>query len=105
MTVCQSLGCLLIHRYRGQAPSHRGSVTTVRPCNAVGYAGPSVRVSYAIGALITLLLMGAVMITTYFTEAFKVTLVFGVPFLLILSAVYCGFFRKGRVKASNRALA
>jgi len=64
-----------------------------------------VRVSYAIGALITLLLMGAVMITTYFTGAFKMTLVFGVPFLLILSAVYYGFFRKGRAKASNRALA
>ena len=38
--------------------------------------------------------MGAVMITTYFTEAFKMTLVFGVPFLLILSAVYYTFFHK-----------
>lgn len=47
--------------------------------------------------------MGAVMITTYFTEAFKMTLVFGVPFLMILSAVYYGFFRKAR--ASNKALA
>ncbi len=49
--------------------------------------------------------MGAVMITTYFTDAFRMTLVFGVPFLLILSAVYYGFFRKGRAKASNKALA
>lgn len=55
--------------------------------------------------LLGLVLMGAVMITTYFTEAFKMTLVFGVPFLLILSAVYYGFFRKGRAKASNKALA
>jgi len=55
--------------------------------------------------LLGLVLMGAVMITTYFTEAFKMTLVFGVPFLLMLSAVYYGFFRKGRAKASNKALA
>jgi hypothetical protein len=34
------------------------------------------------------------MITTYFTEAFKMTLVFGVPFLLVLSVVYGIFFRK-----------
>ncbi len=121
---------------------------------AIGYAGPSVLLSYAIGALITLILMGclaemtvahfmiflthlffrryrkrhgrptlsfelrlfpystllglvlmgAVMITTYFTDAFRMTLVFGVPFLLILSAVYYGFFRKGRARASNKAL-
>jgi L-asparagine transporter-like permease len=44
--------------------------------------------------LLGLVLMGAVMITTYFTEAFKMTLVFGVPFLLILSIVYGLFFRK-----------
>ena len=55
--------------------------------------------------LLGLVLMGAVMITTYFTDAFKMTLVFGVPFLLILSAVYYGFFRKGRAKASSKALA
>jgi hypothetical protein len=36
------------------------------------------------------------MITTYFTEAFKMTLVFGVPFLLVLSIVYGVFFRKSR---------
>jgi len=46
--------------------------------------------------LLGLVLMGAVMITTFFTDAFKMTLVFGVPFLLILSAVYYVFFRKGR---------
>lgn len=44
--------------------------------------------------LLGLVLMGAVMITTYFTEAFKMTLVFGVPFLLVLSVVYGIFFRK-----------
>jgi len=44
--------------------------------------------------LLGLVLMGAVMITTYFTEAFKMTLVFGVPFLVILSAVYYTFFHK-----------
>jgi len=41
-------------------------------------------------------LMGAVMITTYFTEAFKMTLVFGVPFLVLLTVVYGVFFRKPR---------
>jgi L-asparagine transporter-like permease len=46
--------------------------------------------------LLGLVLMGAVMITTYFTEAFKMTLVFGVPFLLVLSIVYGIFFRKPR---------
>ncbi|MNQ80026.1 hypothetical protein D3C85_949900 [compost metagenome] len=44
--------------------------------------------------LLGLVLMGAVMVTTYFTEAFKMTLVFGVPFLLVLSVVYGIFFRK-----------
>ena len=74
----------------------------------VALAGNTVR-SVARGiigiALLQAVLMGAVMITTYFTEAFKMTLVFGVPFLLILSAVYYGFFRKGRAKALNKALA
>jgi L-asparagine transporter-like permease len=46
--------------------------------------------------LLGLLLMGAVMITTYFTDAFKMTLVFGVPFLVILSIVYGLFFRKAK---------
>jgi L-asparagine transporter-like permease len=49
--------------------------------------------------LLGLVLMGAVMITTYFTEAFKMTLVFGVPFLLILTAVYFACFRKNRAAA------
>jgi L-asparagine transporter-like permease len=51
--------------------------------------------------LLGLVLMGAVMITTYFTEAFKMTLVFGVPFLLILSLVYGVFFRKAKVLVSS----
>ena len=46
-----------------------------------------------------LVLMGAVMITTYFTEAFKMTLVFGVPFLAILTLAYWLFFRKSRAPA------
>ena len=49
--------------------------------------------------LLGLVLMGAVMITTYFTEAFKMTLVFGVPFLLVLSIVYGVFLRKTRAVA------
>ncbi|WP_095145110.1 MULTISPECIES: amino acid permease [unclassified Pseudomonas] len=51
--------------------------------------------------LLGLVLMGAVMITTYFTDAFKMTLVFGVPFLLILSLVYGVFFRKSRASATQ----
>jgi len=51
--------------------------------------------------LLGLVLMGAVMITTYFTEAFKMTLVFGVPFLLILSLVYGLFFRKAKVASPS----
>lgn len=43
---------------------------------------------------LSLPLVGAVMITTYFTDAFTMTLVFGVPFLLILTVVYWIFFRK-----------
>jgi hypothetical protein len=39
------------------------------------------------------------MITTFFTEAFKMTLVFGVPFLLLLTLVYYLCFRKPRVVA------
>ncbi|MNP69039.1 hypothetical protein D3C76_1650810 [compost metagenome] len=48
-----------------------------------------------------LVLMGAVMITTYFTEAFKMTLVFGVPFLLLLTVVYGVFFRKPKPVSLN----
>ena len=51
--------------------------------------------------LLGLVLMAAVMITTYFTDAFKMTLVFGVPFLLILSAVYGLFFRKPKPATAN----
>ena len=54
--------------------------------------------------LLGLVLMGAVMITTYFTDAFKMTLVFGVPFLLILSLVYALFFRKGKAGATLGAV-
>lgn len=46
--------------------------------------------------LLGLVLMGAVMITTFFTEAFRMTLVFGVPFLLLLTLVYWLFLRKPR---------
>lgn len=50
--------------------------------------------------LLGLILMGAVMITTFFTDAFKMTLVFGVPFLLLLSLVYWLFFRRPRSTAA-----
>ncbi len=85
-------------------------MTTVRQCNPNNKGAHHVTMPDNGFAEITprelgLVLMGAVMITTYFTEAFKMTRVFGVPFLLILSAVYYGFFRKGRAKASNKALA
>ncbi|MDN0075310.1 amino acid permease [Crenobacter sp. SG2303] len=40
------------------------------------------------------LLMLAILITTAFTEAFRMTLVFGLPFLLALSVAYGLFFRK-----------
>ncbi|MBA4288154.1 MAG: amino acid permease [Pseudomonas sp.] len=44
--------------------------------------------------LLGLVLMGAVMITTYFTEAFRMTLVFGVPFIVILTVIYYLVFKK-----------
>lgn len=48
--------------------------------------------------LLGLFLMGAVMITTYFTEAFRMTLVFGVPFLMILTVIYYAFINKPKVQ-------
>ena len=47
--------------------------------------------------LLTLLGAGAmlaILVTTYFTGVFKMTLVFGVPFLLVLAALYLLLFRK-----------
>jgi L-asparagine transporter-like permease len=38
--------------------------------------------------------MLAILVTTYFTNVFKMTLVFGVPFLLILAALYFLLFKK-----------
>ena len=72
------------------------------------HGGPKLSFQLALfpySTLLGLVLMGAVMVTTFFTDAFKMTLVFGVPFLLILSLVYYVFFRKGAAKASNKALA
>jgi len=48
--------------------------------------------------------MGAVMITTYFTDAFKMTLVFGVPFLVVLTVIYGIFFRKPKTAEALRPL-
>jgi amino acid transporter, AAT family len=43
-------------------------------------------------------LMAAVLLTTAFTEAFRMTLVFGVPFLLALTVTYWIWHRRtGRV--------
>ncbi|CDH71371.1 hypothetical protein P38_3122 [Pseudomonas aeruginosa MH38] len=44
--------------------------------------------------LLGLALMAAILVTTFFTEAFRMTLVFGVPFLALLSALYLVFVRK-----------
>lgn len=46
--------------------------------------------------------MLAIMLTTYFTDMFKLTLVFGLPFLLLLVASYYLFFKKrGEAVAVN----
>ena len=47
--------------------------------------------------LLTLLgaaLMVAVLVTTYFTEVFRMTLIFGLPFLAVLAGLYFVMFRK-----------
>ena len=44
--------------------------------------------------MLGLALMAAILVTTFFTEAFRMTLVFGVPFLALLSALYLVFVRK-----------
>ena len=41
-------------------------------------------------------LMAALLITTVFTDAFKMTLVFGVPYLALLTAVYLRYFSYAR---------
>ncbi|MEK1907860.1 MAG: amino acid permease [Pseudomonas sp.] len=47
-------------------------------------------------SLAGLLLMLAVMVTTLFTEEFALTLVFGVPFLVVVGVIYVLRFRKTR---------
>ena len=79
-------------------------MTTVRQCNPNNKGAHHVTMPDNGFAEITprelgLVLMGAVMITTFFTEAFKMTLVFGVPFLLLLTLVYYLCFRKPRTVA------
>ena len=49
---------------------------------------------YSTGA--GLVLMGLVMVTTFLTDAFRMTLVFGVPFLLLLTVGYGLFVKKDR---------
>jgi len=49
--------------------------------------------------LLTLLgagLMLAVMVTTYFTAEFHMTLIFGIPFLIALSVVYAVWYRRAQ---------
>jgi AAT family amino acid transporter len=41
-------------------------------------------------------LMAALLITTAFTDAFKMTLVFGAPYLALLTAVYLRYFSYAR---------
>ncbi|MNT30357.1 hypothetical protein D3C72_1661470 [compost metagenome] len=47
--------------------------------------------------------MLAILVTTYFTSVFKMTLVFGVPFLVILAALYYLLFRKRAEAVALRA--
>lgn len=48
--------------------------------------------------LLGLVLMGAVMITTFFTEAFRMTLVFGIPFLVVLAVAFQVFVKRAKVQ-------
>ena len=57
------------------------------------------RLSFRMPGFPVLTLLGAVamlaiLVTTWFTSVFKMTLVFGVPFLLLLAALYYLLFRK-----------
>lgn len=53
---------------------------------------------FPLTTLAGLLLMLAILVTTAFTEVFRMTLVFGLPFLAVLSAVYYLFFRQNGLR-------
>ncbi|WP_342067877.1 amino acid permease [Achromobacter kerstersii] len=57
---------------------------------ALSFRMPGFPVLTLLGAVAML----AILVTTYFTNVFKMTLVFGVPFLLILAALYFLLFKK-----------
>jgi L-asparagine transporter-like permease len=60
-----------------------------------GGATLSFRMKYfPVTTLAGALLMLAILVTTAFTDAFRMTLVFGLPFLVVLTVVYGLFFRK-----------
>jgi L-asparagine transporter-like permease len=47
-------------------------------------------------------LMLAILVTTFFTDEFKFTLLFGLPFLLILSVIYFCFYHRSTNSRSLR---
>lgn len=53
--------------------------------------------------LLGLGLMLAILLTTAFVDAFRMTLVFGIPFLALLTAAYCLFVRKAAAVAADPA--
>ena len=58
---------------------------------------------YPATTLLGAALMAAVLLTTAFTEAFRLTLVFGVPFLAVLVACYRPWYRRGAAAAVSSA--
>jgi L-asparagine transporter-like permease len=58
-------------------------------------------IGFPLTTLLGAALMAAVLLTTAFTDAFRLTLVFGLPFLAVLCVVYC--YRQARVTSSARA--
>jgi L-asparagine transporter-like permease len=56
---------------------------------------------YPVTSLLGAALMAAVLITTLFSAAFRPTLLFGVPFLLGLAAIYALWYRQGPRRTSS----
>ena len=52
-------------------------------------------VGFPVTTLLGAALMAAVLLTTAFTDAFRMTLVFGLPFLICLSVTYWVWQRPG----------
>jgi L-asparagine transporter-like permease len=58
-------------------------------------------VGFPLTTLLGAALMAAVLLTTAFTEAFRLTLVFGVPFIGVLCLIFR--WRNARAASSSRA--